>query len=59
MLTYALGRGIERFDRPAVKEITAKLAANDYRFSALVLGIVESLPFRERRGKAAGEKDKT
>jgi hypothetical protein len=55
MLTYALGRGLERFDRPAVKKITAKLAANDYKFSALVLGIVESLPFRERRT----DKDRT
>ena len=51
MLIYALGRGLERFDRPAVKEITAKLAANDYKFSTLVLGIVESLPFQERRGE--------
>ncbi len=51
MLTYALGRGIERFDRPAVKEITAKLAAGDYKFSTLVTGIVESLPFQQRRSK--------
>ena len=48
MLTYALGRGLERFDRPAVKKITAKLAANDYKFSTLVLGIVDSLPFMEK-----------
>lgn len=46
MLTYALGRGIERYDRPAVKQITARMAANDYRFSSLVMGIVESMPFQ-------------
>jgi len=51
MLTYALGRGLERFDRPAVEQITAKLAAGDYRFSALVTAIVESLPFEMRRPK--------
>jgi hypothetical protein len=52
MLTYALGRGVERFDRPAEKEITARLAANDYRFSTLVMGIVESMPFQMRRTRA-------
>ena len=51
MLTYALGRGLERYDRPAVKQIVAQLAANDYRFDDLVSGIVESLPFRMRRGE--------
>jgi hypothetical protein len=51
MLTYALGRGLERFDRPAIKEVTAKLANNDYRFSTLVMGIVESMPFQMKRGR--------
>jgi hypothetical protein len=50
MLTYALGRGLERYDRPAVKKIVSGMAANQYRFSSLVLGIVNSLPFQERRG---------
>ena len=50
MLTYALGRGLEPYDRPAVKAITSDLARNDYRFSSLVLGIVKSLPFQERKG---------
>ncbi|MDQ1471718.1 MAG: hypothetical protein QOJ99_3198 [Bryobacterales bacterium] len=49
MLTYALGRGLERYDRPATKEITAKLAKSDYRFSTLVMGIVDSMPFQMRR----------
>ena len=54
MLTYALGRGLESYDRPAVKKIVARLKENQYRFSALVMGVVESLPFQERRA-AGGE----
>jgi hypothetical protein len=50
MLTYALGRGLEHYDRPAVKQIAAKLVRDNYRFSSLVLGIVNSLPFQQRRG---------
>ncbi len=50
MLTYALGRGLERYDKQAVKSISDSVAANSYRFSALVLGIVESMPFEMRRG---------
>lgn len=45
LMIYALGRGLERYDRPTVKEITAKLPASGYKFSSLVLGIVDSLPF--------------
>ena len=45
MMTYALGRGLERFDRPAVQSVNRRLAAEGYRFSALVMGIVESMPF--------------
>ena len=52
MLTYALGRGVERYDRPAVNLISRQLAASDYRFSRLVLEIVKSLPFEERHGEA-------
>jgi hypothetical protein len=48
LLTYALGRGLERYDRPTVAEITARLPAAEYRFSTLVLGIVNSLPFQMR-----------
>jgi hypothetical protein len=51
MLTYALGRGLERADRPAVKAITEGLAAGDYKFSTLVSGIVRSMPFRNKRGE--------
>lgn len=53
LLTYALGRGLERYDRPTVRTIAARLPGKDYRFSALVLEIVNSLPFRMRRGETA------
>ncbi|MDX1982755.1 MAG: DUF1592 domain-containing protein [Bryobacteraceae bacterium] len=52
LLTYALGRGLERFDRPVVNTIAARLPESDYRFSALVLEIVNSLPFQQRRTAA-------
>ncbi len=51
MLTYALGRGLERYDRPAVNKIVDRLQANDYKFSEIISGIVESLPFQMRRGE--------
>jgi hypothetical protein len=46
LLTFALGRGLEYNDAPAVREIAAQAAASDYRFSSLVLGVVRSTPFR-------------
>jgi mono/diheme cytochrome c family protein len=51
MLTYALGRGIEYYDRCAVERIQARLERENYRFSSLVRGIVESVPFQRRRGE--------
>ncbi len=45
MLIYALGRGMERYDRQALRQIQASLLKDD-RFSTLVLGIVNSLPFQ-------------
>ncbi|MDQ3009381.1 MAG: DUF1592 domain-containing protein [Acidobacteriota bacterium] len=48
LLTYGLGRGVERHDRATVKKIAANVAANQYRFSSLVLEIVKSLPFQQR-----------
>jgi hypothetical protein len=51
MLTYALGRGLERYDKRAVDKIAIALAEGDYRFSTLVLQIVHSDPFQKRRGK--------
>lgn len=51
MLTYALGRGLEYYDRPTVDAIVAALERNDYRFSTLITEITRSDPFRLRRGK--------
>ncbi len=51
MLTYALGRGLERYDRPTVERISRALDRSDYKFSTLVIEIVKSDPFRLRRGK--------
>ncbi|MDA0921494.1 MAG: DUF1592 domain-containing protein [Planctomycetota bacterium] len=51
MLTYALGRGLEYYDRPAVNRIVKSIEKDEYRFSALVEGIVTSEPFVNRRGK--------
>ena len=51
LMIYALGRGLEHYDRPAIDAVVAALAKNDYRFSVLVTEITKSLPFRYRRGK--------
>jgi mono/diheme cytochrome c family protein len=49
LMTYALGRGLEYYDAPAVRDITRRAGTDDYRFSSVVLGIVNSTPFRMRR----------
>ena len=49
LLTYALGRGLEYYDAPAVRTITRDAARSEYRLSALVLGVAKSLPFQMRR----------
>ena len=48
MLVYALGRGLERYDRPTLASIVEGVENNNHRFSSLVLGVVQSLPFRMR-----------
>jgi hypothetical protein len=55
MLTYALGRGLEYYDQCAVDTITKELAEEDYRFSALVLAIVNSEPFQKQGAKRSEE----
>jgi len=50
MLTYALGRGLERYDRPALSQIARVTSENDYRFSSMILAIAKSMPFQMRRG---------
>jgi hypothetical protein len=53
LMTYALGRGAEYHDLPAVRQITRRAAADGYRWSSLILKIAESVPFQMRM--AAGE----
>jgi hypothetical protein len=48
LLIYALGRGLTHFDMPVVRAIVRQAGQRDYRFSALVLGIVNSTPFQMR-----------
>jgi hypothetical protein len=52
LLTYALGRGLEAYDMPTVRRIVREAEGDDYRFSALVKGIANSVPFRMRRAQA-------
>jgi hypothetical protein len=53
LLTYALGRPVEHFDMPAVRAIVRGASGSGYRFSELVLGIVESTPFRMKTKMSA------
>jgi hypothetical protein len=56
LMTYALGRGVEYYDMPAVRTIVREAAREDYRFSAILTGIVLSEPFRMgTTQKAEGE----
>ena len=52
ILTYALGRGLEDYDRLAVEKIAASVESNGFRFSQLIDSTVDSVPFRMRRGTA-------
>ena len=49
LMTYALGRGVEYYDQPAVRTIMRNAAKDNYRISSLVFGIVNSVPFQMRR----------
>jgi mono/diheme cytochrome c family protein len=49
LLTYALGRGVEDYDQPAIRAILREARSNDYRWSAFIIGIVKSVPFQMRR----------
>jgi len=51
LLTYALARGVEPFDMPAIRKIVRNAAANDYRWSSLIMGVVNSVPFQMRRAR--------
>jgi hypothetical protein len=49
LLTFALGRGVEGSDAPALRKVVREAAGNEYRFASFILGIVESVPFQMRR----------
>ena len=51
LLTFALGRGVEYYDAPAVRKIVSDAEKDGYRFSSLILGIVKSVPFQMRRAE--------
>jgi hypothetical protein len=49
LLTFALGRGIEPYDAPAVRKIVRKAREEDFKFEAIIMGVVKSTPFQMRR----------
>lgn len=56
LMTYAIGRGLKYYDMPVVRQIRREAEQNDYRFSSIVVGIVQSAPFQMKMKKA---EDKT
>ena len=48
LLTFALGRGVESYDAPAVRKIIKESEADDFRFSAVIIAVVNSVPFKMR-----------
>jgi len=53
LLGYALGRKVEPYDMPAVRKVVRAAEGEDYRFSTVILGIVDSLPFRMKMATGA------
>ncbi len=51
LMTFGLGRGIEHYDAPAIRKIVHDAREDDYRFSRLILGIVNSMPFQMRNAQ--------
>ena len=51
LLTYALGRGVEYYDAPAVRKVVQESRSQDFRFSSFILGVVNSTPFQMRRSQ--------
>ena len=49
LLTYAIGRGLEHYDAPAIRGVVRAAAADNYRWSSTILALVKSAPFRMRR----------
>jgi len=57
MLTYALGRGLERYDRRTVNGIVKAVATDEYKFQTLISEVVRSLPFQNRRGEVSRRRE--
>ncbi len=57
LMTYGLGRGVEYYDMPVIRSIVQAAEADDYRFSSLVLGIVNSAPFQMRTSIRENEEE--
>ena len=49
LLTFGLGRGVETYDAPAIRQIVREAKGDNYRFSRLIVGIVNSVPFQMRK----------
>jgi hypothetical protein len=57
MMIYALGRGLQAYDRPTVNAIIGRLRPEQYPFQSLIYEIVRSLPFQSRRGEELNMKE--
>ena len=57
LMAYAVGRRVEYFDMPTVRQIENEAAANDYRMSSFILGVVKSPAFRMARGETVAQQD--
>ncbi len=53
LLTYALGRGLEHYDGPSVRQIVSKSAKDGYRIQSLIVNVAQSYPFVTRSGMSA------
>ena len=53
LLMYATGRGLEYYDRPAIRSIAREAAADDYKLGSVILGVIKSTPFQMRRWESA------
>jgi hypothetical protein len=51
LFVYALGRGIEYYDQPVIRDIVKRIESEDYRWSALILAITQSKPFQFRKSR--------
>jgi hypothetical protein len=56
LMTFALGRGVDYYDAPAVRRIVNAAEKDNYRFSSIILGIAKSVPFQMRRSETNASK---